>query len=256
MWLGAVVPAMTKCIPDRLGPQGPHSPLPTTSSMAALASTKIDVTVARALIESEGRVLLVRRARWDTLPGRWELPGGKVDRGEPLLEALAREVEEETGLMLAAARRLSTREMLSPRGRTVREHVYAVDRDRRGHALARARRVTRGSRRPASCGSRTRPRPRSAWRPELLDRLRRPALARLGPLGLRDPLRVLAPVREGERVEARPRSSPVSTASSSGGSSTSRGASSRSSSISTSSPCTTPACLRIAFVSPSTDCPP
>ena len=94
--------------------------------MAALASTKIDVTVARALIESEGRTLLVRRAGWDTLPGRWELPGGKVDRGEPLLEALAREVEEETGLMLASSRLLSTREMLSPRGRTVREYVFAA----------------------------------------------------------------------------------------------------------------------------------
>ena len=94
--------------------------------MAALASTKVDVTVVRALIESEGRVLLVRRAHWDTLPGRWELPGGKVDRGEPLREALAREVEEETGLMLASTRLLSTREMLSPRGRTVREHVYAA----------------------------------------------------------------------------------------------------------------------------------
>jgi 8-oxo-dGTP pyrophosphatase MutT (NUDIX family) len=94
--------------------------------MAALAQTKIDVTVARALIESEGRVLLVRRAAWDTLPGRWELPGGKVDRGEPVLEALAREVGEETGLMLASSRRLSTREMLSPRGRTVREYVFAA----------------------------------------------------------------------------------------------------------------------------------
>jgi mutator protein MutT len=94
--------------------------------MAALADTKIDVTVVRALIESGGRTLLVRRAAWDSLPGRWELPGGKVDRGEPRLEALAREVEEETGLMLASARLLNTREMLSPRGRTVREYVFAA----------------------------------------------------------------------------------------------------------------------------------
>ena len=94
--------------------------------MAALARTKIDVTVARALIESEGRALLVRRAAWDSLPGRWELPGGKVDRDEPVLEGLAREVEEETGLMLASAHLLRTREMLSPRGRTVREFVYVA----------------------------------------------------------------------------------------------------------------------------------
>jgi 8-oxo-dGTP diphosphatase len=92
--------------------------------MAAIATTPTDVTVARALVESDGRVLLVRRAAWDTLPGRWELPGGKVDRGEDVAVALAREIEEETGLMLAERSLLSTRELVSPRGRSVREHVY------------------------------------------------------------------------------------------------------------------------------------
>jgi len=82
------------------------------------------MTVARALVESEGRVLLVRRAAWDTRPGMWELPGGKVDRGERVQRALARELEEETGLMLADARRISCRDMISPRGRRIREHVY------------------------------------------------------------------------------------------------------------------------------------
>jgi 8-oxo-dGTP pyrophosphatase MutT (NUDIX family) len=94
--------------------------------MAAVTRTRIDVTVARALVESDGRVLLVRRAAWDTLPGRWELPGGKVDRGERLRVALAREVEEETGLMIARARRLSARDVISPRGRNVREHVFTA----------------------------------------------------------------------------------------------------------------------------------
>ena len=129
--------------------------------MAALADTKIDVTVVRALIESEGRTLLVRRARWDSLPGRWELPGGKVDRGEPRLEALAREVEEETGLMLASARLLNTREMLSPRGRTVREYVFAAT-TVGAVSLSREHDAHAGCRRPATCASRTRPRPRSA----------------------------------------------------------------------------------------------
>jgi len=93
---------------------------------ATFTSTRRTLRVARALIESDGCVLLVRRAAWDSLPGQWELPGGKIDRGERVLEGLAREVEEETGLMLADARRVSTREMVSPRGNLVREHVYAA----------------------------------------------------------------------------------------------------------------------------------
>jgi 8-oxo-dGTP diphosphatase len=94
--------------------------------MATITSTRF-LSVARALVESgDGRILLVRRAAWDTLPGKWELPGGKVDRGEKVTKALARELEEETGLMLAGARRVSQREMISPRGRRVREHVYVT----------------------------------------------------------------------------------------------------------------------------------
>jgi 8-oxo-dGTP diphosphatase len=92
--------------------------------MPTFTSKRIDLVVARAIVESDGKVLLVRRASWDTMPGMWELPGGKVDRGEKVMKALARELEEETGLMLADARRVTQREMISPRGRRVREHVY------------------------------------------------------------------------------------------------------------------------------------
>ena len=94
-------------------------------------------------------MLLVRRAAWDTLPGHVELPGGKVDRGERVRVALARELEEETGLMLADARRISARDMISPRGRSMREHVYVDRRDRHGHALATSTTPTYGSIRPA-----------------------------------------------------------------------------------------------------------
>ena len=81
--------------------------------------------VARALVESGGRVLLVRRAPWDAMPGHWELPGGKVDAGEPLLAALARELAEETGLTLGCAPFLtSTSRWRSRSGRPIREYVY------------------------------------------------------------------------------------------------------------------------------------
>jgi 8-oxo-dGTP diphosphatase len=96
--------------------------------MAALTTpTTSDFVVARALVASEGRTLLVRRAAWDSLPGRWELPGGKVDAGETVILALARELEEETGMMLSAAGFLVTRDLYTRRGRVIREHVFLAE---------------------------------------------------------------------------------------------------------------------------------
>jgi len=63
---------------------------------------------AGALIaDHAGRVLVVRRApTCDFLPGCWDIVGGHVEPGEHLLDALAREVEEETGWTGAIPRAL------------------------------------------------------------------------------------------------------------------------------------------------------
>ena len=50
-----------------------------------------------AVILDAGRVVLVKRAH-EPLKGEWSLPGGAVELGETLEEAVAREVLEETGL--------------------------------------------------------------------------------------------------------------------------------------------------------------
>ncbi len=56
-----------------------------------------------ALIFRRGRILLVERGR-DPLKGYWSLPGGLVEIGERLEEAVAREVLEETGLRVKPSR--------------------------------------------------------------------------------------------------------------------------------------------------------
>jgi 8-oxo-dGTP diphosphatase len=52
-----------------------------------------------AAIVREGRILVVRRARAPA-NGLFTLPGGVVELGETLTEAVAREIREETGLVI------------------------------------------------------------------------------------------------------------------------------------------------------------
>ena len=55
--------------------------------------------------DDTGRILLIKRADDSSVdPGCWDLPGGKLDYGETLAEALVREAREETGLAIAVGR--------------------------------------------------------------------------------------------------------------------------------------------------------
>ncbi len=52
------------------------------------------------VVTSENGILLLKRKSDDFLPHHWEVPGGHVEPGETLPEAMGRELEEETGLIL------------------------------------------------------------------------------------------------------------------------------------------------------------
>jgi len=62
------------------------------------------LVVAGALFDGEGRVLIAQRPAGKALAGRWEFPGGKVDTGESEHGALRRELREELGVEVIAAR--------------------------------------------------------------------------------------------------------------------------------------------------------
>jgi len=55
--------------------------------------------VACILQDPDGKILLIKRQSNDnSLPGFWELPSGRIDKGETKPIALVREVKEETGI--------------------------------------------------------------------------------------------------------------------------------------------------------------
>ncbi len=62
----------------------------------------VDVAVG-VLIDAEGRFLLTSRPEGKVYAGWWEFPGGKLEAGETVLVALARELHEEIGITVTAA---------------------------------------------------------------------------------------------------------------------------------------------------------
>jgi len=64
------------------------------------------VQVVAAIIERRGRILICRRKPEQSHPLQWEFPGGKVEPCETPEQALARELEEELGIVGAVGQEI------------------------------------------------------------------------------------------------------------------------------------------------------
>ena len=78
-------------------------------------TARVEVAVGGIAFDARGRVLLVERGRPPSV-GRWTIPGGRVEFGEPLRAACARELREETGLEVEVGAIVETLERISPGG--------------------------------------------------------------------------------------------------------------------------------------------
>jgi 8-oxo-dGTP diphosphatase len=82
--------------------------------------------VSAIVTDAAGRVLLVRRSHAPEA-GRWALPGGKVEPGETLVDAVIREVVEETGLAVRPGREVGVVVRSAPGGGTYEIHCFLAD---------------------------------------------------------------------------------------------------------------------------------
>ena len=71
-----------------------------------MVENKKTVHVAVGVIVKHGQILLAKRASHQHQGGLWEFPGGKVEAGETVQNALARELNEELAIDVKACRPL------------------------------------------------------------------------------------------------------------------------------------------------------
>ena len=88
------------------------------------ARVPVEVAVG-VLIDAEGRFLLTSRPEGKVYAGYWEFPGGKLEPGETVEQALRRELSEELGIEIGPAQPWKTELMDYPHAR-VRLHFCKV----------------------------------------------------------------------------------------------------------------------------------
>jgi len=82
--------------------------------------------VVAALIVQDGKVLVCQRTRHQTMPLKWEFPGGKIEEGEQPRDALRRELDEELGISAMVGDELARIQHEYPNGGMVELRFFVV----------------------------------------------------------------------------------------------------------------------------------
>ena len=82
--------------------------------------------VVAGLIVQDGKLLVCQRTRHQTMPLKWEFPGGKIEEGEQPRDALRRELDEELGIVATIGDELARIQHEYPNGGMVELRFYLV----------------------------------------------------------------------------------------------------------------------------------
>ena len=74
----------------------------------------------------DSKILVCQRTRHQTMPLKWEFPGGKIERGEHPTEALRRELDEELGITARIGDEVARLQHKYGRGGTVELRFFVV----------------------------------------------------------------------------------------------------------------------------------
>ncbi|MBS1852602.1 MAG: (deoxy)nucleoside triphosphate pyrophosphohydrolase [Acidobacteria bacterium] len=82
--------------------------------------------VVAGLIVKDGKILVCQRTKHQTMPLKWEFPGGKIEEGEQPRDALRRELEEELGIHANIGDEVARIKHEYPNGGAVELRFFAV----------------------------------------------------------------------------------------------------------------------------------